>query len=299
MTYILGLSGKKQSGKNTCANFLLGNVMKSLGIIDWMKITDKGQLAVPAYDKEAGLRAGIMDPERQDVKEYLDTSVSFAIKLYSNADALKDFLINVIGFKYEQCYGTNEQKESLCDVRWESLPWVMTNKLLFEAVGQHIKDCVNGDADDENPASAYVDENFMLTYHEPGQMTAREVMQQFGTNICRRMYGNCWVDALIRRIRNDQPSLAVVTDCRFPNEITGIQVAGGKVVRFLRAPFAGQDEHESETALDDFPLEDFDAVVDNRDGGPHGSIQKQNREVARVLEGWGFVKVGENIEVAK
>jgi len=283
MTQILGLSAKKQGGKNTSANFLLGNVMKSLDLIDWMKITDKGELEVPAYDEEHGLQTAILNPEKKEFKDWLDEGLGFAIRLYSNADALKSFLINVLGLTYAQCYGSNADKDSLTNIRWEDCAGVMTNEYLFKDLTHEMKNLV------EEVPNTYTDENFILTYHEPGLMTARQVMQYFGTNVCRRMYGNCWVDSLIREIRKTMPALAVVTDCRFPNEITGIQAAGGKVIRFLRAPFAGEDEHESETALDDFPLEDFDAVIDNREM----TIAEQNRAVAEKLEEWGFVTVGE------
>ena len=283
MTQILGFSGKKMSGKNTSANFILGNVMKSLDLIEWMKINTKGELEVPAYDEEHGLQEAMINPESEKTKAWLNESIGFALRLYSNADALKQFLINVLGLTYPQCYGRNEDKDSLTKIRWEDFPGVMTNEYLFNDVTHEINHLV------EEVPNTYTDENFVLTYHEPGFMTARQVMQMFGTNVCRRLYGNCWVDSLIREIRKTMPALAVVTDCRFPNEVVGIQAAGGKMIRFLRAPMAGEDEHESETALDDFPLEDFDAVIDNR----KMSIPEQNRAVAEKLEEWGFVTVGE------
>ena len=286
MTQILGFAGKKTSGKNTSANFILGNVMKSLNLIEWMRINNNGELEVPAYDEEHGLREAVINPEREDVKAWLNESIGFAIRLYSNADSLKQFCINVLGLTHKQCYGSNADKDSVTKICWENMPHVLTpNYCCFmpdETSEEH--NCID---DTEKQIDEILHQNGVII-HEPGPMTAREVLQQFGTNVCRRLYGNCWVDALIREIRKTMPALAIVTDCRFPNEVKGIQAAGGKIIRFLRAPHVGEDEHESETALDDYPLEDFDAVIDNREM----TIAEQNRAVAAKLEEWEFVTVG-------
>ena len=69
-----------------------------------------------------------------------------------------------------------------------------------------------------------------------------------------------------------------------PNEVKGIQKAGGKVIRFLRAPFAGEDEHESETALDNMPLDEYDYVCDN----VNMSIPDQNKDITLKLHEWGY-----------
>ena len=81
-------------------------------------------------------------------------------------------------------------------------------------------------------------------------MTAREFLQTFGTEVCRKIYNDCWVDSCFRRIISEQPGIAVITDARFPNEIEAAIKYGATVVRFTRGPHKGEDEHESETALD-------------------------------------------------
>ena len=48
MTKIIGLSGKKQSGKSTTANWIMGQQMVSVNMVSWAKINQKGQLVVPA-----------------------------------------------------------------------------------------------------------------------------------------------------------------------------------------------------------------------------------------------------------
>ena len=110
-------------------------------------------------------------------------------------------------------------------------------------------------------------------------MTAREVMQYVGTEIFRKMYGNVWVDSTIRKIKQDNPTMAIVCDIRFPNEVEGVQQVGGKVLRLLRDPYQGEDQHASETALDDYPPEKFDWVVDNREQ----SIEEQNNAIFQLF----------------
>lgn len=243
MSLILGLSGKKCSGKNTSFNWMLGQQMVGLGLVDWARINNKGQLVVPAVVNN-DIVDGILDAENPKTQEYLAKVVWPFLRPYSFATPLKQFCMEVFGLTYEQCYGSNTNKETLTQLRWVDMP------------------------------------DFHMD-NDPPQMTARAVMQYFGTNVCRRMLDNCWVDATIRRIQKDKPQLAVITDVRFPNEVEGIQKAGGKVVRFLRAPFA-VDEHPSEIALDNY--EGFDAVLDNREM----SIPEQNAAMNTIMVGWGY-----------
>tara|TARA_R100001244_G_scaffold120565_1_gene90177 strand:- start:2776 stop:3039 length:264 start_codon:yes stop_codon:yes gene_type:complete len=76
--------------------------------------------------------------------------------------------------------------------------------------------------------------------------------------------------------------LAIVPDVRFPNEADAIKQAGGKVIRLTRSPH--DDQHESETALDDY--EGFDHVLDNA----NSSLDETNRALMEVLRGWGWLQ---------
>tara|TARA_Y100001978_G_C23650049_1_gene412921 strand:- start:747 stop:1301 length:555 start_codon:yes stop_codon:yes gene_type:complete len=140
------------------------------------------------------------------------------VKIYNFADTLKELCIDVLGLTYEQCYGTDEEKNST------------TNINLSDAVFDTMRN---------------------------RKMTAREVMQYVGTDFFRRIYPNVWVDSTIRKIKKDKSFLSVVVDCRFPNEIEGIRQAGGKVVRLTRNIFGDEDLHPSETALDKYDEFDY------------------------------------------
>ena len=55
-------------------------------------------------------------------------------------------------------------------------------------------------------------------------------------------------DATIRKIKEESPELAIICDCRFPNEVDGIKKAGGKTIRLTRND-ESPDVHESEPSL--------------------------------------------------
>ena len=59
------------------------------------------------------------------------------------------------------------------------------------------------------------------------QMTAREVLQYVGTDVFRRMQHHVWSSATIRLIEKEKPKLALIADCRFPNEVDAVKKAGG------------------------------------------------------------------------
>jgi hypothetical protein len=266
MTKILGLSGKKQAGKNCSANYVFGSIAVDIGFLVGRDITDRGELVGAMIVPDAGGNeqqiGGLIDPLSRDPKMQ-DIYAQFLwqfVKFYSFADPLKEFCIDVLGLKEEHCYGTNEQKDAKTHLDWDNMP-------------------IPRDVAEDN------DGDFKRFCNSTGgNMSGREVMQYFGTNICRSMYDTVWVDATIRKIQEEQVGLALVPDVRFPNEVRGIQAAGGKVVRFLRAPFAGEDEHSSETALDDYPLDRFDGVIDNR----KMTIPEQNQALVEAMQEWGW-----------
>ena len=58
-------------------------------------------------------------------------------------------------------------------------------------------------------------------------LTPRYVLQQWGTEVCRRgFHDDIWIASLENKLRNSQDDV-VISDCRFPNEIAAIKQAGG------------------------------------------------------------------------
>jgi hypothetical protein len=140
--------------------------------------------------------------------------------------------------EYNQCYGTDEDKNQTVDCYWEGR-----------------------------------------------QLTAREVLQIVGTDMFRTMQHNVWSTATIRRINKEQSNLAIIADCRFPNEVMAIKNAGGIVIKLTRNPY--NSFHSSEIALDPehFDQSIFDMVIDNSSL----NIDEQNTQIHNFLQFKGFL----------
>jgi hypothetical protein len=67
-------------------------------------------------------------------------------------------------------------------------------------------------------------------------LTPRLVLQLWGTEVCRKAFhDDIWIASLENKLRKSADDV-VISDCRFPNEITAIRNAGGRVVRIKRGP---------------------------------------------------------------
>ena len=109
-------------------------------------------------------------------------------------------------------------------------------------------------------------------YWNNKQLTAREVMQIVGTDIFRKMQTSVWSNAIINTINKEKKILAIIADCRFPNEVETIKRARGMVIKLSRNPY--NSNHASEIALDknNYDQSIFDLVIDN----DNMSISQQN-----------------------
>ena len=122
-------------------------------------------------------------------------------------------------------------------------------------------------------------------------VTPRLVLQVWGTEVARKSYhDDIWIASLENKLRKTHDDV-VISDCRFPNEIRAIKVAGGIVIRVVRGPepvwyelartvnqgptrntawrlskneLEKHNIHASETA---WIGTEFDAVIDNNEDG--------------------------------
>jgi hypothetical protein len=265
---ILGLSGRKQSGKNTATNFITGLELMSVGVIrEAFFIDELGKLQIADLFGDVNY-AGELDLNRNNPEflAFMEEHINPYVKNYSFADILKkDVCIKIFGLTHEQCFGTDADKSTPTHLLWENMPGIISN----------------------DDAKHYSDwKTLGLVEHADGPMTAREVLQYVGTEIFRKMYHNVWADALIRQIIKEDSSYALISDVRFPNEVQAIKDAGGKVLRLTRNPAGDSDVHESETALDkeNFDWSKFDEVLDNA----HMNVSEQNKATHDILLKWGW-----------
>jgi hypothetical protein len=128
-------------------------------------------------------------------------------------------------------------------------------------------------------------------------LTPRWVLQWWGTEVCRKSFhDDIWIASLEARLRNSQDSI-VISDCRFPNEITAIKKAGGQVIWIQRGALpswynvavsanagfkADQDKlkelsiHASETA---WVGTVFDATIGN-----NGTVDQLYKQLAAIVQ---------------
>ena len=140
-------------------------------------------------------------------------------QITSFASPIKEFCINILDIKEEQIYGTDEEKNSPTMYRWENLPLAIKTR--------------------------YNKKEF-----KGGPMTAREVMQVFGTDIMRESFDlDIWAKAPFRKKYDTK--WVIIDDCRFPNEAVMSLEYGACLVRLDRCR-PSEDNHPSEVALDKF-----------------------------------------------
>lgn len=94
---IVGLSGKKQAGKNTICNYLFGEYLVQKGLVDRFTISDKGELCLGQELEHPNL-------------------------VYSFGDSLKNICAYMFDISSDKLWGDNTDKDSLTHIKWEDVP---------------------------------------------------------------------------------------------------------------------------------------------------------------------------------
>lgn len=134
------------------------------------------------------------------------------------AKPLKDLAIATYGLTHEQCWGSDEDKNTLTSVTWSDL-------------------------------------GFLPSGHG-GFLSARRVLQSLGVQMRERFPG-IWANAPFKKSWASDTQVVVIPDTRFEDEALNFKEHGGIVVRVTRDRMP-VDNHPSETALDTFDGWDFD-----------------------------------------
>ncbi len=215
---IIGISGKKQSGKSTLNEFMQLN--KILG----------------------------------------DTSY----KTFEMAEPLKEMIVNIMDVDPKLVYGSDEEKNQFSQYKWKDLPHFPELLKEWSEKGKF-------------PKNEF--------------MSGREVMQQVGTNIFRRMNGPIWANAAVKKMLADAAEIKSSCDIRFPDEVYAVQKAGGIVIRLTKCKDE-KDAHHSELALDPdvFRQRDFDVIINNVDM----DINEKNTAFMYALSKLEIIQVDED-----
>jgi hypothetical protein len=266
-TKVVVLAGKKQSGKSAATNFITGYYITQLGRagIPYMPTRftidqETGELivgpindpSVPDQDLSKGEHVLDLNDKAEDVQMWLADCVHPYVKPFAFADLLKATATAVFGIPHELVNGTNEDKNKKCGVKWKD----MCSLLPARTVGEIKK------------AGKY-DE----------YMSAREFLQYFGTNVCRKLYDKCWVQSCFNRIEAEAPKMAVISDARFENEVRFARKQKAKVIKLTRDIY--QDSHASETGLDKLADSNYDLIIP-----PDVDLREQNQLILEAMHEW-------------
>lgn len=119
--------------------------------------------------------------------------------------------------------------------------------------------------DDEThiKVSSWLCDNSQLSEDRIGtNLTCRELLQYFGTDVVRSFHSSTWIDLFIQDSK--KYDTVICTDVRFIDEAEAIQKSGGIVIRLTRNP--SKMSHVSENQLDDY--KNFDIVYNNEEETP-------------------------------
>lgn len=189
---------------------------------------------------------------------------------------------NIVAFAGRKQSGKTTSAEFLSGLSWEYGESKIYNfadplkHLCMDILGLEHRQCYGSDKEKNELVNCFWDNK---------QLTAREVLQIVGTDMFRKMQQHVWSNATIRKIRREDPYMAIIADCRFPNEVDAIKRVGGIVIKLTRNPH--NSYHASETALDpeQYDQNNFDFIIDNS----HISIAEQNEQIKLYLQKKGIL----------
>lgn len=108
-------------------------------------------------------------------------------------------------------------------------------------------------------------------------VSPRVFMQQFGTELCRNLFGeDIWVDLLFNKINKMNKEIIIITDVRFNNEAKRIKKNNGLIIQIERENYHHHDFHISEKGIDPSFV---DFIFENS-----GTIEEYNNKCKMFFE---------------
>lgn len=179
------------------------------------------------------------------------------VRALAFADKLKQVCMDLYGLSMDDVY-TEEGKSRLI-TELPCLKCPSCDSIATEPVSTNQVVCTACSAIGERPG-------FESTW------TPRMILQHIGTEGCRRIDPNVWVNFAMRSASEHLSTrggakIVVITDCRFRSEADAVWKAGGQVWR-IRRPATdhaaqGLKGHASETEMDSIPDMQFQNVIVN------------------------------------
>lgn len=254
---LLGISGKRHSGKSSIGRFVLATVMESLRdndnnpVIDFARISETGDLVLPALLEDGTVVEGVADLYSQDgdFQAYMHDNFYGHCMLFSYADSIKKYCYDVLGLDYDILNGASADRDTPTIYTWDKSGF--------------------------KPPKGVAKTEFM---------TYRDCLKAAG-EFWRRFDDGCWVRSTFNSIDIFQPELAIITDVRRPNELREIKRRGGKVIRLLRQTYDDNDPTETDLDAGNFDQNEFDAIVANQ----QMTLSETCETVFNIVKEWGFI----------
>ena len=262
---IIGISGKKQSGKDTVAKIIQGFDI-------W-----KNDLAIHAEYPISNLFVkGYVLNTLKSYKIYRKGIYPTTWQIKKFASTLKEIVSILTGFKVEDL-----EKEEIKNTNLFLSYKLLNKKANTFEIFASMEDLVErlNHLRTVYLATYSAEEVNDIFVQETVSVTPRLLLQTIGTDIVRAINPDIWINSLFRYYTMSDLTLAkmrrkgfspisgfldlpnwIITDVRFPNEVKAIKEKDGIVIRINRES-AYNSTHFSETALDDY--EDFDYTIDN------------------------------------
>lgn len=237
------MCGKKQSGKTTSTTAIYGYHLTQRGIIPNAEFDEDGRMSV-VYDrkKNEGIFFDI-DSRDKSMLDFFSKNVWPHVKHTSFADALKNSCIELFSLDPNKIFGTNEDKEQPTHIP-------LINLLSFL------------------PDSPRKKELLLLSKKDNAYATYRQVLEIFGTEVCRTIDDDCHIRSAYTNILKHNPEIGIIPDGRFPNELyffdkirSQRQATDPRVWLIKHSRAAYLSNAPSENGLNDIPDSIFDLVI--------------------------------------
>jgi len=250
MSKILIICGKKQAGKSTLASYIQGTKFVEYNIIGKNFMVKDGVLwgdIHHTYD-----RLNLKPIKYHQLPEW----ASQWCQQFGFADVPKKMLVDIMGLRPEQVFGTNVEKDTLTNYRWENIPGLCETQYK----------------------------------NRTGFMSGRDMLKIILTEVFRKMNDRIWVNAGFTSFEKSQTRFGIFNDGRHPPEIyTGKEKYKDdlKCIRLTRNLFP-EETHDSEVALDPdrFDWHIFDAIIDNSELTELETFE----QVKPYLKEWGWLE---------
>lgn len=227
MPTIIGVTGRKRSGKDTVAEFIDDIVMGEFGTSD----------------------------EFRPLMSYGDSPAHpRCVYRIAFAQPLKEMCMSLFGWSEEHVNGRLKEEPDRRYPRYENVKaWEDFRSELGKLIDFWVtrnQDRSDMKRDIRQLMTAY---SSVLQPSGPPVLTPRFAMQHLGTEFGRWMSPNLWVDLALRKAQQAQPEdIVIITDVRFLNEAQAVKDAGGVIWRVLREavePKSRADRHASEEEM--------------------------------------------------